>query len=60
MLSFSIGLASALSNTIFANQDAVWSQGLIVCGSLLIFLVVRYGILKFRRECVNEVSLETN
>lgn len=56
LLSFNIGLASALSNEVFANQDAVWSQGLIVSGCLLIFLVVRYGILKFRRDVVNNVS----
>jgi NSS family neurotransmitter:Na+ symporter len=56
VLSLSLGLASALSNEVFTNQDAVWSQGLIVSGCMLIFLVIRFGIFKFRRDVVNNVS----
>ena len=55
ILSASIGLASALSNDIFANQDAVWSHGLIMSGCFLIFLVIRFGIFKFRKQLVNDV-----
>ena len=55
LLSFSIGLASALDINIFVNQDAVWAHALIVSGCFLIFLVARYGALKFRRVLYNEV-----
>ena len=55
LLSFSIGLASALDINIFVNQDAVWAHALIVSGCFLIFLVARYGVLKFRRVLYNDV-----
>ena len=55
LLSFSIGLGSALNVDIFVNQDAVWAHALIVGGCFLFFLVFRYGVLKFRRVLYNEV-----
>ncbi len=55
-VSGSMGLVSALSNDVFVNQDAAWAQALILCGCLFLFLVIRYGILKFRRELYNDVS----
>ena len=51
-----LGVGSALSSTVFVNQDAVWAQAQIVSGCLLIFMVVRYGILRFRRNLYNNVS----
>ena len=56
ILSGLMGLGSALDNEIFVNQDAVWAQALIVSGCLLLFLVIRYGILKFRIRLYNSVS----
>ena len=55
LLSFSIGLGSALNVDIFVNQDAVWAHALIIGGCFLFFLVFRYGVLKFRRVLYNEV-----
>ena len=55
LLSFTIGLGSALDINIFVNQDAVWAHALILGGCFLIFLVIRYGVLKFRRVIYNEV-----
>lgn len=55
-ISFSVGLASALDSDIFVNQDAVWSQALILSGCILIFLVIYFGIRKFRRDLYNSVS----
>ena len=57
LLSFTIGLASALDVNIFVNQDAVWAHALILSGCFLIFLVARYGALKFRRVIYNEVQI---
>ena len=56
VLSLSLGLASALEPNIFANQDATWAQALIVSGCFFLFLVIRYGILRFRKELYNSVS----
>ena len=55
-ISFSVGLASALDSDVFVNQDAVWSQALILSGCILIFLVIYFGIRKFRRDLFNSVS----
>ena len=54
-LSFTIGLASALDVNIFVNQDAVWAHALILSGCFLIFLVIRYNPLKFRKNIYNNV-----
>ena len=54
-LSFTIGLASALDVSIFVNQDAVWAHALILSGCFLIFLVIRYNPLKFRKNIYNNV-----
>lgn len=52
----SLGVASALSNTVFVNQDTVWAQAQILSGCLLIYMVLRYGVLRFRRNLYNDVS----
>ena len=59
VLSGTMGLASALDNEIFVNQDAVWAQALIASGCMLLFLVIRYGILKFRSRLYNSVILNS-
>lgn len=48
-----LGTPSALSDTVFDNQDYVWGVGLILSGLFLAFLVVRYGIGKFCNEFLN-------
>ena len=50
---FLLGLPSALSPTIFLNQDWVWGIGLIVSGGFFAFAVVRFGVERFRRLCLN-------
>ncbi len=52
---FLMGLPSALSLTIFANQDFVWGVGLMVSGAFISFGVIRYGSYRFRNELVNGV-----
>ena len=52
-----LGVGSALNSDMFANQDAVWGQALIVSGCFLLFMVIRYGVLKFRRDLYNEVRM---
>lgn len=53
LLALLFGAPSALSMSIFENQDWVWSIGLIVNGLFIAFAVMRYGIDKFRKEAIN-------
>ncbi|MCH9609844.1 MAG: hypothetical protein S4CHLAM45_02060 [Chlamydiales bacterium] len=53
LLSFLLGLPSALSMAVFQNQDWVWSLGLIVNGLFIAFGVIRYGVNRFRVDVVN-------
>ena len=46
---FFMGLMSAMDSQILVNQDSVWAYAMILSGCLFIYLVVRYGILRFRR-----------
>jgi NSS family neurotransmitter:Na+ symporter len=47
------GIPSALSQAVFSNQDFVWSVGLMLSGVFFAFVVLRYGVGKFRREFLN-------
>lgn len=49
---FVLGLPSAISIGFFNNQDWVWGLGLMVSGSFFIFLVLKVGPRKFRKEIV--------
>ncbi|XP_071804584.1 uncharacterized sodium-dependent transporter YocR-like [Asterias amurensis] len=53
---FFSGLGSALSLNFLVNQDFVWGFGLLLSGMALQFLVIRYGVHKFREELVNKFS----
>lgn len=48
-----VGTPSALSDTVFDNQDFVWGVGLIISGLFLAFMVIRHGIAKFRGNLLN-------
>jgi NSS family neurotransmitter:Na+ symporter len=48
-----LGLPSALSQTVFLNQDFVWSVGLMLSGLFFALAVLRYGVSRFRRELIN-------
>ena len=47
---FLVGTASAVDPNILVNQDTVWAYALILSGCFMLFIVLRYGPLKFRRE----------
>lgn len=53
---FLLGIPSALSMSIFDNQDFVWGVGLMLSGFLFALGVLRYGVARFRREVVNAAS----
>lgn len=50
---FLFGLPSALNGNVFANQDFVWSVGLMVSGLFFAIAVLRYGVTRFREELIN-------
>lgn len=50
---FLLGMPSALSVDILANQDFVWSVGLMVSGAFMSFAIIRFGPSRFRSEIVN-------
>jgi NSS family neurotransmitter:Na+ symporter len=49
---FILGIPSAVSIGFFNNQDWVWGLGLMVSGSFFIFLVLKVGPRKFRKEII--------
>ncbi|MCB0280418.1 MAG: sodium-dependent transporter, partial [Calditrichaeota bacterium] len=50
------GLPSAYSADIFDNQDWVWGIGLIFSGLFIIFAVMKYGLVKFKEEFIDQDS----
>ncbi len=50
---FGLGIPSALSMTVFENQDWVWGVGLMVSGLFFATAVLRHGVRRFREEFVN-------
>ncbi len=52
---FVLGLPSALSTTVLANQDFVWGVALIISGAFVAFAVIRYGAARFRTEAIAQV-----
>jgi len=50
---FIMGIPSALSMNVFNNQDWVWGVGLMVSGGFFSFVVIRYGVDKFRANLIN-------
>lgn len=47
---FLVGTASASDPNILVNQDTVWAYALILSGCFMLYLVIRYGPLRFRRD----------
>ncbi|GJM20385.1 MAG: Na+-dependent transporter [Planctomycetota bacterium] len=56
LLGFLLGVPSALSLNVFANQDWVWGVGLIVSGGLLGYSVLRHGVARFQREHIEALE----
>ncbi len=50
------GFPSAYSLNFFNNQDWVWGIGLIISGLLIIIVVLRYGVRKFKEEYIDTDS----
>ncbi|MEQ8478069.1 sodium-dependent transporter [Fulvivirga sp.] len=50
------GFPSAWSLNFFNNQDWVWGIGLIISGLLIIIVVLRYGISKFKKDFIDTDS----
>jgi neurotransmitter:Na+ symporter, NSS family len=50
---FLLGVPSALSRDVFANQDWVWGVGLMMSGLFFAIAVLRYGVTRFRETLVN-------
>ncbi len=50
---FLAGVPSALSMGFFANQDTVWSIGLMLSGFFFAFAVMKFGVRRFRTELIN-------
>ena len=48
-----MGVPSALSMDVFANQDFVWGVGLILSGFFFAFAVLRFGVTRWRQEFIN-------
>jgi NSS family neurotransmitter:Na+ symporter len=47
------GAASALNMDVFYNQDWVWGVGLMLSGFFFAFLVLKYGVTRFREDFIN-------
>jgi neurotransmitter:Na+ symporter, NSS family len=48
-----MGVPSALSMSVFGNQDFVWGVGLMLSGFFFAFAVLRYGVSKWRADFIN-------
>lgn len=55
-IGFLLGVPSALSATVFGNQDFVWGLGLMISGAFISFIAIRYGVERFRVELINSDS----
>ncbi|XP_052765011.1 uncharacterized sodium-dependent transporter YhdH-like [Mya arenaria] len=56
LITFLVGLPSALDIDILTNQDFVWGFALVINGGMLWYMVLRFGVRKFRQKVVNEYS----
>ena len=50
VVSYLLGIPSALSLSFFANQDFVWGVALMISGAFVAFAVTRYGCSRLRGE----------
>jgi len=50
---FLLGMPSAISTDILANQDFVWAVGLMVSGAFMSFAIIKFDPDKFRAKIVN-------
>ncbi|KAM7533507.1 hypothetical protein Aperf_G00000127840 [Anoplocephala perfoliata] len=57
ILSFLVGVPSALNINVLSNQDFVWGFGLIVSGLCYCILVISYNPFRFRKFIVNDFGI---
>nr|XP_039265522.1 uncharacterized sodium-dependent transporter YocR-like [Styela clava] len=48
-----LGLGSSLNINFLVNQDYVWGSAILISGGMFVFLMMRFGVSKFREEVVN-------
>ncbi|MGD8698071.1 MAG: sodium-dependent transporter [Gemmatimonadales bacterium] len=60
IVGFLAGVPSALSMGFFANQDTVWSIGLMLSGFFFAFAVMKFGVRRFRQELINHPGSDLN
>ncbi len=53
LLSFVLGIPSAIYLGFFENQDFVWGVALMLCGLFVAFAVIRQGARPFRRAAID-------
>jgi NSS family neurotransmitter:Na+ symporter len=56
IVSFIVGIPSAISMKFFNNQDWTWGVALIVSGFFFSLFVVKFGTEKFRKELIEKTS----
>ncbi len=56
VISFVMGIPSAVNLTFFGNQDFVWGVALMISGAFIAFAVNRYGVTLFRKENVDGIE----
>lgn len=54
---FLLGVPSALSTTVFGNQDFVWGLGLMISGAFIAIIAIKFGVGRFRTELINGDSV---
>ncbi|KPK77379.1 MAG: sodium:calcium symporter [Phycisphaerae bacterium SM23_30] len=56
VISWIVGIPSAIHLKILTNQDFVWGYALLISGALVAFGVMRYGVTRLRKEelCIDE------
>lgn len=55
-IGFLLGVPSALSSTVFGNQDFVWGLGLMISGAFIAYIAITFGVERFRTELINSDS----
>jgi NSS family neurotransmitter:Na+ symporter len=53
---FLLGIPSAVSGSVFGNQDFVWGLGLMISGAFIAVIAIRYGVGRFRVDLINADS----
>ncbi|XP_060077714.1 uncharacterized sodium-dependent transporter YocR-like [Ylistrum balloti] len=58
LLTFGVGVMSAVDINILTNQDFVWAFALLINGLMLQYLVIRYGLNRFRLNMFNDYGID--